>query len=43
MSNSVIKKSAYLDYVILDKEATVSERVELKGSEIAKLLSKKIK
>ncbi len=43
MSNSVIKKSAYLDYVILDKEATVSERVELKGTENCQVIVEKNK
>ena len=40
---AVIKKSAYLDYVILDKEATVSERVELKGTENCQVIVEKNK
>ena len=41
LPNCVIKKSAYLDCVILDKYAVVSEKVELKGTENCQVIVEK--
>ena len=43
MPNTVIKKAAYIDYVISDKAAVVSEKVELKGTENCQVIIEKNK